>query len=75
MRVWAAEAGRDWDAFGIDQRISLAESDPDAWRAAAEEWSELGATHLTLVTTGGGLDGPDAHLARLREGLDAVTEL
>ncbi len=75
MREWATAAGRDWDEFGIDQRISLAERDPDAWRAVAEEWVGLGATHLTLVTTGGNLDGPEAHLERLREGLDALAGL
>ncbi len=75
MREWATEAGRDWDAFGIDQRISLAEHDPDGWRGVAEEWLGLGATHLTLVTTGGSLAGPDAHLERLREGLDALAGL
>jgi probable F420-dependent oxidoreductase len=75
MRGWATEAGRDWSTFGIDQRISLAEPDPDAWRAVAEDWVDLGATHLTLVTTGGELDGPDGHLERLREGLDALAGL
>ena len=75
MRVWATEAGRDWNAFGIDQRISLAERDPAGWRGVAEEWLGLGATHLTLVTTGGSLDGPDAHLERLREGLEALAGL
>jgi probable F420-dependent oxidoreductase len=74
MRGWAEEAGRDWDAFGIDQRISLA-GNPDEWRAVAEEWVGLGATHLTLVTTGAGLDGQDAHLERLREGREALAGL
>jgi probable F420-dependent oxidoreductase len=75
MREWREEAGQSWKTFGIDQRISLSERDPDAWRAIAEEWVGLGATHLTLVTTGGSLDGSDAHLERLREGLDALTGL
>ena len=75
MREWREEAGQSWKTFGIDQRISLSERDPDAWRAIAEEWVGLGATHLTLVTTGGSLDGADAHLERLREGLDALTGL
>jgi probable F420-dependent oxidoreductase len=72
MRAWAAEADRDWSRFGIEQRISLAEDDPEGWRAPGEEWIGLGATHLTLVTMGGGLDGVDAHLERLREGLEAL---
>jgi probable F420-dependent oxidoreductase len=72
LREWAVDAGRDWSRFGLDQRISIAEPDPGAWVAVAEEWIGLGATHLTLVTMGGGLDDVDAHLERLREGLDAV---
>ena len=75
MRGWAEEAGRDWSAFGIDQRISVADPDPERWRGVAEEWLGLGATHLTLFTTGGGLDGPDAHLERLRQGRDALAGL
>jgi probable F420-dependent oxidoreductase len=72
LREWAVEAGRDWSRFGLDQRISIADPDPDAWVGVAEEWIALGATHLTLVTMGGGLDGVDAHVERLREGLEAL---
>ncbi len=74
MRGWLEEAGRDPDAFGIDVRISVATGSPDEWRAAAEEWRTLGASHLTLVTLGGGFAGPDAHVERLREALDALSE-
>ena len=58
MRGWVEEAGRDWASFGVEQRINVADGTPDDWRQAAEEWRELGATHLSLVTTGGGLEGP-----------------
>jgi probable F420-dependent oxidoreductase len=72
MREWAAEAGRNWDGFGIEQRISVAEGDPDEWHAAAEEWRGLGATHLTAVSSGAGFTSPDEHLARLREAKAAL---
>jgi probable F420-dependent oxidoreductase len=75
MRGWAEEAGRDWSAFGIEQRISVADGNPDAWRAQAEEWLGLGATHLSVVTMGGGLAGPDAHLERLSEARAALADL
>jgi probable F420-dependent oxidoreductase len=75
MRSWAEEAGRDWSAFGIDQRIAIGEGGPDDWRATAEEWIGLGATHLTLVTTGAGFRSPDEHVERLREGRTALTGL
>ncbi len=67
MRGWAEEAGRSWDEFGIEQRIPVAEGGPDDWRAAADEWLELGATHLSVVTMGAGFTTPDQHLERLRE--------
>ena len=44
----------------------------DDWRKTAEEWRQLGATHLTINTMGAGLRGPDAHVKRLSEALAAV---
>ena len=73
MREWVEEAGREWTAFGIEQRISVASGTADEWRARAEEWAELGATHLSVVTMGAGLSGAEAHidlLARAREALE-----
>lgn len=72
---WMREAGRDPSSLGIDQRISIADGGPADWRAAAEEWRDLGATHVTLVTMGAGLETPDAHLERLREGRLALEGL
>jgi len=75
VRQWVAEAGRDPSTFGIDARVSVATGTPEEWRQAAEEWRLLGATHLSLVTLGGNLRGPDAHLARLEEAGDALSGL
>lgn len=72
MREWVEEAGRDWPSFGIEQRINVADGTPDEWRQTADEWQDLGATHLSLVTTGGGLEGPRAHVERLREAKEAL---
>jgi probable F420-dependent oxidoreductase len=72
MREWVGEAGRDWMAFGVEQRINVAAGSPDEWRAAADEWSTLGATHISLVTAGAALAGPDAHVERLREAREAL---
>ena len=74
VRFWAEEAGRDWSGFGIDQRISVAEGSPDDWRATAEEWRGLGATHITVVTMGAGFESPDQHLERLREAREALSD-
>ena len=36
--------------FGIEAWTSPARTDPDTWAAEAEEWAELGVTHLSLRT-------------------------
>jgi probable F420-dependent oxidoreductase len=71
MREWLEEAGRDWASFGIEQRINVAAGTPEDWRQAADEWRSLGATHISLATMGGGLEGPSAHVARLRAAKEA----
>jgi probable F420-dependent oxidoreductase len=72
VRELVREEGRDPESFGIDARITVAEGTPDDWRHAADTWREAGATHLTLVTMGGGLAGPDAHSARLEQAIAAL---
>jgi probable F420-dependent oxidoreductase len=72
LRAWVAEAGRDPAAFGVEKRIQVGTRTPDEWQAEAEEWRDLGATHLTLVTMDGGLAGAGGHLERLREARDAL---
>ncbi len=67
IHAWRAEAGRDRDAFGIDQRLNLGSATPDEVHTLVAEWRGLGATHLTLNTMGAGLRGPDAHIQRLTE--------
>ena len=73
MRQWREEAGGDWGTFGLDPRVGVGTGSPDDWRAAVQEWRDLGATRLTLATTGGDLGPPDAHLERLREAQAAVS--
>ncbi len=72
VRQFLREEGRDPASFGIDARVPVGEGGPDEWGAAAEAWREAGATHLTLVTMGGGLKGPEAHLGRLAEVREVV---
>jgi probable F420-dependent oxidoreductase len=73
MREWMREAGRDPDGFGIEQRIDVGQGTPEDWRARAEEWRGLGATHLSVTTTGAGLAGPDPHVRRLEEAKQALS--
>jgi alkanesulfonate monooxygenase SsuD/methylene tetrahydromethanopterin reductase-like flavin-dependent oxidoreductase (luciferase family) len=72
IRGWLSAAGRDPARFGIDARVQAGSGSPDEWRQQAELWRGLGATHLSIVTMNGGLRGPDAHVERLRQALQAI---
>jgi probable F420-dependent oxidoreductase len=73
IRGWRRAAGRDPAKFGIEARVNLASGTPDDWHKQAEEWRGLGATHLSVNSMNGGLKGPDAHIARIRQAVAAVT--
>jgi probable F420-dependent oxidoreductase len=74
MRAWRQEAGRDPADLGIDARLAAGTGTPDDWRRQAEEWRSLGATHLSVNTMGGGLDGPRAHIDRITRAWEALRE-
>jgi probable F420-dependent oxidoreductase len=69
---WLKDAGRDPARFGIDARVNANAGTADDWHKVAEEWRVLGATHLSINTMGAGLLGPDAHVERLQQALQAV---
>jgi probable F420-dependent oxidoreductase len=73
IRAWIEAAGRDVAKFGIECRVNAATGTPDDWQKQAEEWRALGATHLSINTMNGGLQGPDPHIERLRQAVRAVT--
>jgi len=72
MRAWREAAGKSWDGFGVEARLNAGTGTPDEWRQTVEQWRGLGATHISVNTMGGGLKGPDAHVARLREALEVL---
>jgi probable F420-dependent oxidoreductase len=72
LHEWRREAGRESGPFGIEASIDASDGTPDDWRAEAEEWRSLGATHLSVNTMGGGLQGPAAHIQRLEEARSAL---
>jgi hypothetical protein len=75
MRAWRREAGLDGEV-GLEARVfaDLASS-PEEWRRTAEEWKELGASHLSIRTIRLGLASADAHLERLALAKDALGEM
>lgn len=72
LRGYVREAGRDPAQFGIEGRDQVADSTPDSWRANADRWRELGASHLSLVTMNAGLNTPDDHIDALRRYREAL---
>jgi probable F420-dependent oxidoreductase len=72
VRAWVRDAGRDPATFGIEGRLNTANATPDSWRADADEWRRLGANYLDVNTMSAGLQGPAAHLERLRQIKEAI---
>lgn len=74
LRGWLTDAGRDLSSFGIEARVNAGSSNPDEWRKQAEDWRALGATHLSVNTMNAGLRGPDAHIERVRQVFEALSD-
>lgn len=75
IRGWLADEGRDPSTFGLEGRVNVGAGTPDDWRAEAVAWRDRGATHLSVNSMGGGLAGPDAHIARIREARQVLDDL
>ena len=67
IREAATQAGRDPVTIGIEARLSLGAVPEQDWRAYADGWRELGATHLCVNTMNMGLSKPEDHAALLRD--------
>ena len=72
MRGFANEIGRDHSEIGLEGRLPVRADDGDSWAASTEGWRAIGATHMSIVTMGDGLEGADAHIQRLKEYRSAV---
>ncbi|MEU4193216.1 LLM class F420-dependent oxidoreductase [Kribbella sp. NPDC026611] len=67
IRETAEKAGRDPQTIGIEPRLTLGAVPESEWRAYADGWRELGATHLCVNTMNMGLAKPEDHAQVLRE--------
>jgi probable F420-dependent oxidoreductase len=74
MRGWRVDAGRR-DPMGIEPRLSATLRSGEEWRETAVGWRALGATHLSVQTTGLGMSGLAEHLDRLRLVREALADL
>jgi probable F420-dependent oxidoreductase len=73
IRRAAEDAGRDPEAIGIEARLTLGAVPQQDWRAYADGWRELGATHLCVNTMNMGLPKPEDHATVLRDVLPQLT--
>ncbi|HET6742767.1 MAG TPA: LLM class F420-dependent oxidoreductase [Kribbella sp.] len=69
IRRAAEDAGRDPQSIGIEARLTLGAVPERDWRAYADGWRELGATHLCVNTMNLGLTQPTDHAKVLAEAL------
>jgi probable F420-dependent oxidoreductase len=65
LRAYLAENGRDMSAFGIDVRLSMKRLPEDTWDDFIAGWTQLGMTHLAVITMENGYRTPDEHLGAL----------
>jgi len=66
VHSYAREAGRDPAAISMEGRAAVAGKGPQDWLTQVKAWEELGATHLSVGTGGGGLKSPREHMEALR---------
>ncbi len=75
LRGYIEQAGRNPADVGIEGRVSAVSGTPDQWIEHARAWQEMGATHLSVNTMGGGLRSPEQHIEavlRFKEAVDRV---
>jgi probable F420-dependent oxidoreductase len=72
LRRYAREAGRDAGSIGVEGRINLYNTPPEAWGAAVEAWKGAGATHVTFNTMRAGLRSPQEHIDTIRRIKEAI---
>jgi probable F420-dependent oxidoreductase len=62
-----AAYGRSRADFGLEARVPYGQGDPAEWQRLIDGWQAVGATHISLVTTRCGLQGPKEHIRALRQ--------
>jgi probable F420-dependent oxidoreductase len=67
-------AGRDRAQLGMDCPITIHRGDsPDRWLTELEAFRALGATHVRVMTAGGGFESPQEHLEAILRWKAVVT--
>jgi len=63
---YMVELGRDPDNVGLEPRLWYGDGNPADWQTAMNEWSALGATHLTVNTMRCGFITPAKHIDAIK---------
>ena len=64
LRAYTMDAGRDPASISIACGIRVQrDEEPQKWVDLADKYRDLGATHLRVMTAGGGYETPREHLA------------
>jgi len=66
VHSYARESGRDPSAIGMECGVRIADKGPEDWLADVKAWEEMGATHLSVGTGGGGLGSPEKHIEAIQ---------
>lgn len=72
IAFYLAQNGRSLSDIGIEPRLSYGDGRADIWQRALEEWTAVGATHLTLNTMYLGFDTPQKHIAAITRFAEAI---
>ena len=72
LHRYLEEADRDPQSFGLDPWISISKHPQNEWAELAEQWRNLGATHLAVDTMRAGFTSPQAHLDAVRKFKETV---
>ncbi|MBT4690973.1 MAG: LLM class F420-dependent oxidoreductase [Rhodospirillaceae bacterium] len=62
LQGYLRDEGRDPSAFGVEAWLRSNLGGADDWRAAADTWTGLGASHLTFYTSGLGVGPVDKQI-------------
>ncbi len=73
IRGHRVAAGRTMDGFGVQAQAQFAGGSPERWRAHADKWREIGATHMAVATHMAGPTNVEGHLARIVQYRDAIS--
>lgn len=72
LREMIVANGRRPSDVGIEGRIGVANTTPDEWAKAVEDWRALGATHVGVNTMAAGFASPRDHIEAIRRFKEAV---